>query len=151
MPVKSNLLYLALAVITGALIPVQAATNAAFSKSIGNPYLTGLMVFAIGLLGMIGFVLFTGTSLPAPRAWLQAPAYGYLGGLIVAVYVVMITLLVPRIGVSTAIALIVTGQIGCSILIDHFGLFRAAVRPVDGYRLAGVALMITGIYLIMRK
>ena len=36
----NNLLLILLAIITGALIPVQAATNAAFSKSIGNPYIT---------------------------------------------------------------------------------------------------------------
>ncbi len=37
MSVKGDLLFLAMAFITGGLIPIQAATNAAFSKSIGNP------------------------------------------------------------------------------------------------------------------
>ena len=148
---KNDLIFLALALITGALIPIQAATNAAFSKSIGNPLITGLMVFIIGLVGMILFVLISRTSFPTRQQLTSAPLYGYLGGLIVATYVVMITILVPRIGVGAAIGLIVTGQIICAVIIDHFGLFNVAVRTISITRLAGIFLMIAGIYLVMKK
>lgn len=148
---KNDILYLGLALITGALIPIQAATNAAFSKSIGNPLITGLVVFVVGLIGMILFVLISKTAFPAPRQLVSAPWYGYLGGIIVATYVVMITLLAPRIGVGTAIALIVTGQIICAVVIDHFGFFNVPVRPVTLARIAGILLMIGGIYLVTKK
>jgi bacterial/archaeal transporter family-2 protein len=148
---KNDLVYLGLALITGALIPIQAATNAAFSKSIGNPLTTGLMVFVIGLIGMLLFILISRTALPTPGQLAAAPAYSYLGGIIVATYVVMITILAPRIGVGTAIALIVTGQVICAVLIDHFGLFGVAPRSIDLTRMAGVLLMIGGIYLVMKK
>ena len=148
---KNDLIFLALALITGALIPIQAATNAAFSKSIGNPLITGLMVFIIGLVGMILFVLISRTPFPTRQQLTSAPLYGYLGGLIVATYVVMITILVPRIGVGAAIGLIVTGQIICAVIIDHFGLFNVAVRTISITRLAGIFLMIAGIYLVMKK
>ncbi len=148
---KNDLIFLALALITGALIPIQAATNTAFSKSIGNPIITGLMVFVIGLVGMILFTLLSRTSMPARQQLTSAPLYGYLGGLIIATYVVMITILVPKIGVGTAIGLIVTGQIICAVCIDHFGLFNVAVRTISITRLAGLALMIGGVYLVMKK
>ena len=151
METKTTILFLALAFITGALIPIQAATNTAFSKAVGNPFSTGMMVFIIGLLSMLLFLLFTGKSFPTGRQLASAPAYGYLGGLIVAIYVVMITILVPRIGVGTAIALIVTGQIFCAVVIDHFGFFGVQVRHVDWQRMFGMALMIVGIYLVMKK
>src|SRR5690349_12164799 len=105
---RNDLIFLALAFITGALIPIQAATNAAFSKSIGNPILTSLMVFIIGLVGMALFTLLSKTSFPTRQQLTSAPLYGYLGGIIVATYVLMITILVPRIGVGSAIGLIVT-------------------------------------------
>jgi transporter family-2 protein len=136
---------------TGALIPIQAATNAAFSKSIGNPFITGLMVFIVGLVGMILFLLISRTPLPSQQQLTAAPLYGYLGGIIVATYVVMITVLAPRIGVGTAIGLIVTGQILCAVTIDHFGLFNVAVRSISPTRVAGMFLMITGVYLVMKK
>lgn len=148
---KSNIIFFGLALITGALIPVQAATNATFSRSIGNPLITGLMVFIVGLAGMILFILITGTHFPAQQQLMSAPLYSYLGGIIVATYVVMITILVPKIGVGAAIGLIVTGQIICAIIIDHFGLFNVAVRSVSLTRLSGVVLMIAGIYLVMKK
>jgi transporter family-2 protein len=148
---KSNLIYVIMALVTGALIPIQAATNAAFSKSIGNPYVTGLMVFIVGLIGMSVFVLLTGASIPTAKQLVAAPVYGYLGGLIVATYVVMITLLVPRIGVGTAIGFIVTGQIIFAVIIDHFGLFNVVARPIDAARFIGVLLIAVGVYLVMKK
>jgi len=81
----------------------------------------------------------------------SAPFYGYLGGIIVATYVVMITILVPKIGVGTSIGLIVTGQIICAITIDHFGLFNVPVHSISISRIAGMLLMIGGIYLVMKK
>ena len=148
---KNDFIYLGLALITGALIPIQAATNTAFSKSIGNPFITGLMVFIVGLLGMFLFILLSRTSFPPLQQLTSAPPYSYLGGLIIATYVVMITVLVPRIGVGTAIALIITGQIICAVAIDHFGLFNVPLRTINSARIAGVLLMIGGIYLVTKK
>src|ERR1700761_3256261 len=142
---KNDFIYLALALITGALIPIQAATNAVFSKNIGSPSMAGLMVFVVGLVGMLLFILFSRASMPTMQQLSAAPLYSYLGGIIVATYVVMITILVPKIGVGPAIALIVTGQIICAVIIDHFGLFNASVRPADASRIIGVLLMIGGI------
>ena len=148
---KNDLIYLGLALVTGALIPIQAATNAVFSKSIGNPFITGLTVFVVGLIGMIVFVLLSKTSFPSAQQLSAAPAYSYIGGIIVATYVVMITILAPRIGVGTAIGLIVTGQIICAVLIDHFGWFHVPVHTINSTRIAGVLLMVAGVYLVMKK
>lgn len=148
---SNNFIFYALALLTGALIPIQAATNAAFSKAIGNTLVTGLAVFAMGLLSMIVVMLVTRTPLPTTDKLSAAPVYSYLGGLIIAIYVVVITIIVPKIGVGSAIGLIVTGQILCAVLIDHFGLFHVVVRHVDVKRITGVVLMVVGVYLVMRK
>lgn len=148
---KSSIIYFALALITGALIPIQASTNAAFSKSIGNPLTTGVMVFVVGFLAMVIVSIAMKVPIPTTQQLSSAPWYGYAGGIIVASYVVMITVLVPRIGVGTAIALIVTGQILCAVIIDHFGLFSVQVRTVNVSRVAGILLMIAGIYFVMKK
>lgn len=123
---------------------MQAGTNAVFSRSVGNPLVTGLMVLVVGLVGMLVLVLVSRTALPTPQQLAAAPPAGYLGGLIVATYVVMITLLVPRIGVATAIGLIVTGQIMGAVAIDHFGFFHVAVRAISLTRVAGMLLRWAG-------
>lgn len=148
---KNEWIYLALALITGALIPIQAATNTVFSRNIGNPVITGLMVFIIGSVGMLLFVLLSRSAFPSGQQLASAPAYSYVGGLIIATYVVLITTLVPRIGVGTSIGLIVTGQIICAVIIDHFGLFNVTVNPVSVTRIVGMVLMIAGVYLVMKK
>ena len=148
---KITIIYIMLALVTGALIPIQAATNAAFSKSVTNPLITGIMVFVVGFLGMLILSLTMRISWPSVHQLASAPAYGYFGGLIVATYVVMITILVPRIGVGTAISVIVTGQILCAVAIDHFGFFNVQVRSIDARRLMGVLMMIAGIYFVMKK
>lgn len=148
---KENIIFLALALITGALIPIQASTNAAFSKSVGDPLITGLMVFVVGFFGMLVLAFILKAPTPSLAQIKSAPLYGYAGGIIVATYVVMITILVPRLGVGAAISLIVTGQIICAVAIDHFGLFGVQPRSFDLTRAAGITLMIAGVYLVMKK
>ncbi|MCF6132900.1 DMT family transporter [Flavobacterium wongokense] len=148
---KSNLIYLAMALITGALIPIQASTNAAFSKSVGNPFLTGLMVFIVGLIGMVAFIVISGTAMPTTQQVISAPLYSYLGGVIVVIYVIMISVLVPRIGVGTSIAFILTGQVIFAVIIDHFGLFNVVPRSINFTRIIGLVLLISGVYIVMKK
>ena len=57
----------------------------------------------------------------------------------------------PRLGVGTAIALIVTGQSFAALTIDHFGLMRSLVVSLTPTRLAGAALMIAGAFLALRR
>jgi transporter family-2 protein len=151
MKMNTNTLYLGLALITGALIPVQAATNAVFSKSTGSPLVAAVVVFIIGFIAMVVLTVAMKTPTPSVQQLRSVPWYGYAGGIIVATYVVMITILVPRIGVGAAIAFIVTGQIIAAVVIDHFGLFHVTVRTLDVSRISGIVLMIAGIYFVMKK
>lgn len=141
-----------LALVSGALIPVQAAANAALSRSThGNIPFAALSLFLIACaIGLIAF-LATGTSLPPSADLRSAPWWSYSGGLIVAFYVFTITFLAPRLGVGAAISLVVAGQILAALTIDHFGLMRSLMVPVTPSRLAGAALMVVGVVLALRR
>ena len=56
----------------------------------------------------------------------------------------------PRLGATTALALIIIGQLAMGILIDHFGLFGVEIRQLSGIRLMGLILLIAGGYLVVR-
>ena len=140
----------AFALIVGALIPIQAATNAAMSKALGGISYTSLILFGVGLVVVFAWILITQAPTPTAAAFRAAPFYGYLGGVIVATYVLSITFLAPRLGVGNAICFIVTGQIFAAVLIDHFGLFGAPVQTLSWTRAAGIALMIAGLFLAKR-
>lgn len=144
------LLLSALALLVGALIPIQAATNAALSKAIGSVFYASLVLFAVGFVVVASFLAIKRLAPPSSAAFHAAPAYGYLGGFVVATYVLAITYLAPRIGVGNAICFIVTGQIVSAVVIDHFGLFGAGLQPVTWQRAVGVLLMVLGLFLARR-
>jgi transporter family-2 protein len=85
------------------------------------------------------------TSLPQAADLANAKPIEYLGGFIVGFYVISATLLAPRIGLANFIVCAVSAQIIISVVIDHFGLLGAMVRPVSITRLAGIGLLIAGI------
>jgi bacterial/archaeal transporter family-2 protein len=147
----TSLLWL-LAFVAGALIPVQAAANAALSKSIqGNVAFAALTLFVVAGAASAGAALLAGGQIPTAAALRAAPWWSYLGGLIVAFYVFTITFLAPRLGVGTAISLIVTGQIVAALTIDHFGLLRSLTFPLTPARLVGAVLMAVGVFLALRR
>ena len=127
----------ALAVIVGALIPVQAATNAAMSRAIGSVAITSLALFAVGFVVVAAWAIVIRVPLPSLEALRRVPAYGWLGGFIVASYVIAITFLAPRLGVGNAIRLVVTGQILAAVIIDHVGAFGAIVQRLTMGRAIG--------------
>jgi transporter family-2 protein len=147
----TSLLWL-LALVAGALIPVQAAANAALSKSIqGNVPFAALTLFVVAGTATAVAALAAGGQLPDAVALRAAPWWSYLGGFIVAFYVFTITFLAPRLGVGTAISLIVTGQIVAALTIDHLGLLRSPTFPLTPARLLGAVLMAVGVFLALRR
>jgi bacterial/archaeal transporter family-2 protein len=149
---KTNPILWLLAFVSGSLIPVQAAANAALSRSMqGNVPFSALILFLVAGVASAAGALAAGAAVPSAEALRTAPWWSYLGGLIVAFYVFTITFLVPRIGVGTAISLVVTGQIVAALTIDHFGLLRSLTFPVTPARLLGAAFMAVGVFLALRR
>lgn len=140
----------AVALLVGALIPIQAATNAVLSRHIESVFYASLVLFVVGLLFVMFFLAVQAAPLPSVDAFRGAPKYAYLGGFIVATYVIAITYLAPRIGVGNAICFIVTGQIISAVIIDHFGLFGSLVHHLDWRRLLGISFMVVGLFLARR-
>jgi transporter family-2 protein len=141
--------YLGWAFVAGVLIPVMAASNGALTRLTGNPAPVMLSVFAVGLLATAAVTAISG--LRGVAALTSAPPYLFCGGLIVAFYVLSVSVLTPRIGVVSTITCAVAGQIVMSAVIDHFGLFGAAQRPVDLTRAAGLGLLLAGLFVTQAK
>ena len=141
-----------LALVSGALIPVQAAANAALSRSIHDniPFAAGTLFVVAGLATAL-VALTQGATLPAWTELRGAPWWSDSAGLIVAFSVITLTFLAPRLGVGTAISLIVTGQVLAALTIDHFGLMRSLTVPLSPVRLGGSALIVIGVYLALRR
>ncbi|MGI9296773.1 MAG: DMT family transporter [Gammaproteobacteria bacterium] len=136
-----------LALVCGALIALQAATNAVLFRSLENVVWSAAVLLAVGLCVLLLAAAATGAVPPAAAQFKAAPAWAYTGGIVVATYVVVITFLVPKIGVGNAVVLIVAGQIMAAVLFDHFGLFGVEQKLMDIKRAAGIVLLTAGVYL----
>jgi len=61
-----------------------------------------------------------------------------------------INVTLPRLGSTMTVVLIIVGQLLMGVLVDHFGWFGVAPRPVDLPRVLGVLILMGGAYLIAR-
>ena len=133
------------AALAGAFIPVMAILNGRLGKSMGEALHASVILFGVGFVFCLTVALVLTKSLPHATDLANAKPIEYLGGFIVGFYVISATLLAPRIGLANFIVCAVSAQIIISVVIDHFGLLGAMVRPVSMTRLIGIGLLIAGI------
>lgn len=131
----------------GALIPFMAILNGRLGRTLGDPLLAPVLLFAVGFMVALTVGLVATGQVPDLRLALRARPIDLAGGAIVAGYVISVTLLAPRFGIGNAILFVMTAQIFTSALIDHYGLLGAVLRPVTTHRLIGLAIMVLGLAL----
>ena len=76
--------------------------------------------------------------------------YYLLGGPLGAVYVFSALVLVSQIGAGAVAAATVTGQLTTSVILDRIGFLGLEQTPLSASRVAGVALLLAGTYLVVR-
>jgi len=140
-----------LTLLVGGLMPVQAVLNTRLGRQIGGPLMGSLMSFTVGLICLLVLNLATSSSAVINlKVSSTGPWYIWLGGFIGAIFVGYITWVNQQQGIALTFALAVSGQMFLSLLIDHYGLFGAAVRTITVEKIIGVALIIGGIVLIKK-
>ena len=137
-----NVAYASIMFLAGIGIPVLASLNASLGTRIGSPAVAALCLFFIAFLATGMVVAATGTG--AAKLLSVQPKHLFLGGLLVAFYVLSITYIAPHFGVGNAILFVLLGQLVAAALIDHFGLFGAKVAPLSLTRAAGLAIIAAG-------
>lgn len=144
----SKLGWIVLALLAGAVLPVQGAVNGLLRQDLGAPFAVGAVSFFVATLAMAGG-LFLAMAFRQPRPKLAGvlgmPWWGWLGGFAGAVYVTIVFTAIPVIGTAAAVGLTVAGQQVASVFVDRYGWFRLPKRPVSGLRLAGVLLLLAGV------
>lgn len=137
--------------IVGALMPVQAILNTRLGRQIGGPLMGSLMSFCVGLICLLVLNLASNYSAVVQlKPATTSPWYIWLGGVLGAIFVGYITWVNQRQGVALTFALVVSGQIFVSLLIDHYGLLGSAIRTITLEKIAGAVLIIAGLILIKK-
>lgn len=140
----------AFALVAGALITCQVGSNTQLKKSLEQPLPALLVNYLIGIAAVTVYTLIRRVPVPSMGQATQTPWWGWLGGAFGAFYGLAAILLASQMGAATLTSLVVTGQLVCSVILDHFGWLSFDVHPASAGRIAGCALMIIGLVLIAR-
>lgn len=142
---------IAITLVVGALLALQAGVNTQLRVGLGDAGLAALVSFAVGTAALALYVVVRSPTLPDAAALARLPWWFWTGGLLGALYVATVTVIAPRLGAATLTTLVVAGQLAMALALDHFGLVGFARRPVDLARIAGVALVVGGALLTMKR
>jgi transporter family-2 protein len=140
-----------LTLLVGALLALQAGVNTQLRVALGDPGLAALVSFLVGTLVLALLALAQRPGLPDAATLARVPWWAWGGGALGAIYVATVTIIAPRLGAASLTILVVAGQLAMSLVLDHFGLVGFARRPLDPGRAAGVALVLAGALLTLRR
>ncbi|BAQ73934.1 membrane protein of unknown function, DUF606 family [Pseudomonas sp. Os17] len=142
-----RLILLPLVILAGMGLSVEAGLLGPLGAQVGHLWAT-LSIFGVGAALLLLLLLFSGPQ-PGP-ALSQLPRWQLLGGVLGPIYVVVLTLATPHIGIAMTMIAILSGQVGKSVLIDHYGWFGSARKPVNGERWLALVLIVVALILIAR-
>ena len=146
----NKFIFILMAFIAGALLPVQAAFNARMGKISGSPMIAAFVSFAVGTIALLFYLIISKQQVSFTETAKEAPWYVWLAGILGCFYVASSVMLLPRLGVALTFGLVIFGQLFVALIIDHFGLFGATIKTINVYRILGVVLLVSGVVLIRK-
>ncbi len=146
-----KLVFYLMPVLAGVAIAIQSGINSQLRAAVQHSLLAAFISFIVGTVALAGLLFFSKEALPSLSGYTAIHWVKYTGGLLGA-FVVTVTLIsVTQIGAGNMFVLIVAGQLVTAVLMDHFGILGMEPKPVTLQKLAGIALIILGAYLVNRK
>lgn len=140
---NSNLSFM-LAILTGLFTTLEAAITTGLGK-LTSPKIATLHNFIISTLVLFIINLMSGT-LSQYSKLLNVPLKWSIGGIFGALAIYLLTLIIPKLGVTITFTIVITIQIVSSFFIDTFIL----KQQFELIQIFGFALIITGLYIVMR-
>ena len=144
---QSLVVVVLLGLLGGIAVGIQAPLASLISQRLG--LLESIFIVHMGgtLCAVMPLILIGGGQL---SAWRRVPWYAMGAGALGLVVISAVSAAIPRVGASATIILVVAGQLVVGVLIDQFGLLDTLVRPLDLLRVAGLALVLLGAWLVIR-
>jgi transporter family-2 protein len=145
---SSTTFFLLMALLAGISVPTQAGINAQLGLWTRSPVLASTISFMVGTLTLVLYSLIARIPLPGFATAGNHPWWIWVGGALGAFFVTTTIILVPKLGATTMVALILAGQMFASLLLDHFGWLGYPLQPLSLGRIAGVVMVCGGVWLI---
>lgn len=145
--------WVSVVLVTGMMLPIQAAVNAKLRTFVVNPIYSALISFTVGTFTLVAVGAFMAAQGQAGnlRGSVGAPWWAWIGGFLGALFVTMAILAVPRIGAAGYSAAIITGQLFGALVIDHYGWLGLPKTTISPSKILGAGLLLLAVWLIQRK
>jgi len=132
------------------LITFQVGSNSQLKKSLGQPLISLIVNYLVGISAAVTYTLIKREPFPSLSQAAGVPWWGWIGGLFGALYGFTAILLASQMGAATLTALVVTGQIVASVILDHYGWLGFDPHPASIWRVAGCMCMVLGLFLVAK-
>jgi transporter family-2 protein len=143
----STVFLISIAIMGGIAVTLQGQFMGLLDRGLGTIESVFVTYAGGGLIITLLMIAFRGGNL---KNWQGVPWYAFGSGILGLIIVGSIGYVVPRLGVAKGFTLIIASQFMIASLIDHFGFFGAAVRPMDMMRSLGLGLMLLGVWLVVK-
>jgi transporter family-2 protein len=134
----------------GCLVGMQAPINSRLGKVLGSVQ-AATFSFLVGTVVLLVVASFVRGGLGTLGHVGRAPWWALVGGLLGAVYVTVALVAVRTLGASGLTAVVITGQLVISVVIDRFGLLGIAKQQIGVTRILGLVVLAAGVVLVVRK
>lgn len=140
-------LFILLVVAGGMGLSVEAGLLGPLGSEVGDLWAT-FSIFGVG--AALTFLLMLFFSPRNSPSFFTQPSWTLLGGILGPVYVVILTIAVPSIGIAMTMIGILAGQVSKSLVIDHYGLFGSSHRKIDSKRIIALIFIIAALFLMAK-
>jgi transporter family-2 protein len=139
-----------LGLVAGLGLTLQVGMNSQLRRVLQSANTAALISFLVGTAALVAMLLATRTPLPARETLSAVPVWAWFGGILGAFYVASSTVVAAELGTASLLALALAGQLATALVVDHYGWLGLPEHPITWVRLAGVAFLGVGVWLIAR-
>lgn len=132
-------------VIAGGMgLSIEAGLLGPLGGEVGDLWAT-FSIFGVGAALTFLLMLFSPRNSPS---FFAQPAWQLLGGVLGPIYVIILTVVTPAIGIAMTMIGILAGQVFKSLIIDHFGLLGTSRRKIDSKRIIALIFIIAALVMV---
>jgi transporter family-2 protein len=140
----------ALTAVVGGIVVMQAPLNSQLGRYVGSLE-AAVVALAVSFTAVLMVSVVTG-GIGGVRNVGDAPWHVAIGGgLCGGLFIASLVWLVRALGVGGLTATLIAAQLGVAIVIDHYGWLGVEKSPITVAKVAGVALLAIGTWLVIRE
>jgi transporter family-2 protein len=142
-----TLLLVLVAAAAGISVALQGQFMGAMDRAVGTAT-SVLITYAVG--ASLALLIWL-TRRPTEEIVRNIPWYSWFAGVTGLVIVSGIGYAAPRLGLSRTLVISVAAQLIVALIIEHYGLFNSVARRFEYDRAIGLALVVGGVWLVLKR